>query len=428
MTTRVPVNMLGNYKGASTGTVNRLTQAKLDDTVSVKDFGTVGDGVADDTAAVTAADAISGKVYLPAGTYDTTTAATALRGPFYGEGQIRDASNNKRAPYFSAVAAAPSAFGNFDSAETAFNGDWSGNQFAIEHRVTGAATLGQPTSGYLYRPEAFPIFGYLYNESGWNNSTSGNSGRTGVAFSRVQVYQAGQGDAVCYNASAFVTGAKAGATDFLANPAAVLFNGDIKAGQAGVYLNPHEVILSDGGFDAAGIAFVGNLARTNATGALGCFWAGVRIQNQGTQPVNQGFALVGDFDNGLDFALSSTDFGTNQAAVSLKSGQRIYFNNSSSNDRYTTTYNGEFITHTSGSIGVFVNGNAVGLFGSDRLTLIQPPRLPTVAAAALPAASTRSGMEYYLSDCNSTTRGATAAGGGANFVKVYSNGTDWIIA
>jgi len=55
---------------------------KLSQTVSVQDFGAVGDGVADDTAAiqaaVNAAEAISGCVYFPAGTYLVSTFATAL--------------------------------------------------------------------------------------------------------------------------------------------------------------------------------------------------------------------------------------------------------------------------------------------------------------------------------------------------------------
>jgi hypothetical protein len=60
--------------------------------------------------------------------------------------------------------------------------------------------------------------------------------------------------------------------------------------------------------------------------------------------------------------------------------------------------------------------------------MLKPPVLPTVTGAGLPPATTRAGMEYYMSDANSNTRGATAVGGGSNFVKVYSNGTNWIIA
>ncbi len=56
-----------------TGAVARTVQAKLRESISVKDFGAVGDGVTDDSAAVTAAytyaKATAGELFFPAGTY-----------------------------------------------------------------------------------------------------------------------------------------------------------------------------------------------------------------------------------------------------------------------------------------------------------------------------------------------------------------------
>ncbi len=48
-------------------------KVKLNDTVSVKDFGAVGDGVTDDTTAIQAAinsmSSTGGRVFFPSGTY-----------------------------------------------------------------------------------------------------------------------------------------------------------------------------------------------------------------------------------------------------------------------------------------------------------------------------------------------------------------------
>ena len=68
---------LVTYTPAGTGAVERTVQSVLRDTVSVTDFGAVGDGVTDDTAAIQAAiDAVEtaggGEVVLPPGTYRTT--------------------------------------------------------------------------------------------------------------------------------------------------------------------------------------------------------------------------------------------------------------------------------------------------------------------------------------------------------------------
>jgi len=62
------------YTPAGTGAVDTDVETKLRESVSVKDFGAVGDGVADDTAAIQAAidhmaSAGGGRVYMPSGTY-----------------------------------------------------------------------------------------------------------------------------------------------------------------------------------------------------------------------------------------------------------------------------------------------------------------------------------------------------------------------
>lgn len=73
------------YNQADTGADDRTLRSKLQEFVSVKDFGAVGNGVADDTAAVQAAiDAcIAGaaaKLYVPAGEYKITSSLNIVVG------------------------------------------------------------------------------------------------------------------------------------------------------------------------------------------------------------------------------------------------------------------------------------------------------------------------------------------------------------
>jgi len=80
------------YNPSGTGAVATNVQAKLRQYVSVKDFGAVGDGIVNDTAAIQAAidyvfSASGGEVYVPFGTYVCSSTITLKNNvKIYGDG------------------------------------------------------------------------------------------------------------------------------------------------------------------------------------------------------------------------------------------------------------------------------------------------------------------------------------------------------
>jgi Pectate lyase superfamily protein len=72
---------------AGTGAVGPTAQDKMRDLVNVKDFGAIGDGVADDIAAMQAAHNTSRIVYYPQGTYKFSGQLTIAAGGIIGAGK-----------------------------------------------------------------------------------------------------------------------------------------------------------------------------------------------------------------------------------------------------------------------------------------------------------------------------------------------------
>ena len=85
----VAATYAGTFLQSGTGATARTVDAKLKDTVSVKDFGAVGDGTTDDTAAIDLAIASGAdNIYFPMGTYMTTGNHAVTTQKLYGSNRL----------------------------------------------------------------------------------------------------------------------------------------------------------------------------------------------------------------------------------------------------------------------------------------------------------------------------------------------------
>ncbi|HDR9048751.1 TPA: hypothetical protein QDA94_002982 [Burkholderia vietnamiensis] len=286
---------------------------------------------------------------------------------------------------------------------TGFACDLSNLDYAIGTNITGAATLGQPSTGYLIMPNMHSVYTYWSSTSGWNQSTSGADGRTGDGAFFTTVNQYGQGDAWGAFYNIFVSGAKPGASSWLANPAGAMIGGQNFAGANGVYLQGlGDINLNDNGFDVTGIAEILNLYRTNDAGALGTTWIGSRIQSSGTKKVDALYSGTGPSTFGLD--LSGMTGGS--GGIILPPNVGIYGNASNSGSFPNTVNpgNAEIVYSSSANAWQVLTGGAQQFNITSNNINAQVPVTVSAAGNALNVTST-------TSSTSATTGAITTAGG-----------------
>ena len=145
-----------SYNQGGTGAVNQSVQSKLQESVSVKDFGAVGDGVTDDTAAIQAAINVAAKIIVPAGTYKVIDTLTLKDNTtFQGDGVGLTIIN-----YASSSALSSGALLLLDGADSAYVSDLSITHSLSASGVSGIKMIG---ASYNVKLERLDVSGFSTN-------------------------------------------------------------------------------------------------------------------------------------------------------------------------------------------------------------------------------------------------------------------------
>ena len=205
---------------------------------------------------------------------------------------------------------APTSYGNWNSPTQSFTGDLSTVAPAHQYNISGASTLTQPSSGYVQYQENSGEIISVYNTSGWNNSNTSNSGRTGVSAHYSQLYQYGQGDLTGYFCNGIVASTKTGSQSYLANPESACLAGQIFGAVNGAYAEfIGDMNISDlGAYDIAAAGGVFNFNRTIATENNGANWVFDFVQSLGIAPIDSVFRAIGPIITGIDFGSATMNY------------------------------------------------------------------------------------------------------------------------
>jgi hypothetical protein len=176
------VNEIGTLGASSvtftqtgTGATARNAQVKLQETVSVKDFGAIGNGVANDTSAIQAAinyaAPLGVSVFVPAGTYKITALTLPLQHggiEIYGEA-MNSGYNMENAIYRGSVLVSTQATGNIISCDGGVA--YSNRGIRIRNLNIRVSTID-----YAIYIKRSPELNLLENLTVYNDHPSGGSG------------------------------------------------------------------------------------------------------------------------------------------------------------------------------------------------------------------------------------------------------------
>lgn len=266
-------------KGAAlVGYAGRTLREKLLDTISVKDFGAVGDGVADDTVAIQSAidalPAAGGAIYFPRGTYYVTTANVnysclwvhkdnvTLTGD--GAGSIIKTTNNQHVPIhvsperdLSVVSIAGSAIANFTLCDMCVSGTGVYQNFGLAY---GRGVLLRKVRNPVVRDNFIfnmSMIGICVEQGEGNclitNNIVGNCKYTAINFNG-RAYQSIISNNICYGTDGTVDSISIQATGH-----SLVLNNTVY-GSPGNFAQCGGIVWGEGGYSGVG-AIRGNLVK-----------------------------------------------------------------------------------------------------------------------------------------------------------------------
>lgn len=299
------------FKQGAPGAVATTVQAKLREFVSVKDFGGEADGSVSDQAAFVAARDNGKAYFIPSGNYDLPLAFDSQNTPIISLG----ASIDKGVP-------ASTYLRSFLDI---------GRKAIYRQSIRGAEEYSSTPTTYSYITDLVSLDIRHQNGAGYQQFFNNDSGgRTAVPAIYIEGSHFGYGDvpgvSVHYGISrhpnwASISGNWTGANSV------VCFDGAVQALTPNVNVYGAEYHLGDNGNGkVAANGLVLDFARNNGNpsvgGAYNTVWTGVRLQTSGTYAADSGLSINGKWNVGIDFSGATL---TNNAAIALKTSDRIYF-------------------------------------------------------------------------------------------------------
>ena len=279
--------------------------------VITTDYGAVGDGVTNDSAAFLAAEAAGETTFIPNGTYKINSTVDAVV-PFVG----LDVTLDQVSP------------------NTYLHNFTDFGKKALYRRVYRAAseyTTKPVTYSNLYAFSGMHL--EYYSTMGYQQKfTDDSGGRTMQAGYSLDGSHSGYGDVCSFYGNYGISKhpSYTSVTGWTGANSGTVVGGQISALTERVNVYGTEVHLVDNGYKSvAAIGAVYDFARTNVAYDYNTLWAGVRVQTSATKPIDVGFQLSGKAQIGLDF--SGVDFellngSASKCAIALKADDRINLN------------------------------------------------------------------------------------------------------